>query len=553
MENTLPQRQSPKSLSISRRFSFAFISVVTLLLFGFATIAIFINISETEKELENRLEFSSNLSTTSLPKALWHLDNDVVEDFVAALFLDQAISHVQVMWGDQVIAEQTRESFQGTDFSDPGLSSSLIVKTSKISLESQEIGTIRIAMSRERIRDELVFNVVGIVALTILIVAGISLTSVAMTTRYISQPLTQLQASATSIAQGNLEASIEISGRDEIGSLARNLNAMRESLKELFAETRKANEKLEEYGRTLEQRVEKRTAELEEATSAAQTALSELKRAQASLVQSEKLSALGQLTAGIAHEIKNPLNFVNNFADVSGELLGELQGELEPFFDSLESDVKEDALDLFQTLTANLVKIKEHGARADSIVKGMLSHAHEGPSSAAIVDLNVLVEEALNLAYHGMRAEHQEFNVTLERNFDSAAGDVELFPQEFTRVLLNLIGNGFYALHQCQMLSSETDYKPVLTVSTRALGEEVELRVRDNGAGIPASALGKIFDPFFTTKPVGEGTGLGLSLSYETVTLLHQGRIDVETIEGDFTEFTVVLPRKTTSSIKDEA
>jgi len=282
-------------------------------------------------------------------------------------------------------------------------------------------------------------------------------------------------------------------------------------------------------------------------------ALSELKRAQASLVQSEKLSALGQLTAGIAHEIKNPLNFVNNFAEVSGELLDELQGELYPFLDSLEDDVKEDVLELCQTLTGNLAKIKEHGARADRIVKGMLSHAHEGPSSAASVDLNALVEESLNLAYHGMRAEHQEFNVTLERNFDVAAGDVELFPQEFTRALLNLIGNGFYAMHQRQMHSNESDYKPVLTVSTRAFEEEVELRIRDNGTGIPASALENIFNPFFTTKPVGEGTGLGLSLSYETVAQLHQGRIDVETIEGEFTEFIVVLPRNMTLSVREDA
>ena len=282
-------------------------------------------------------------------------------------------------------------------------------------------------------------------------------------------------------------------------------------------------------------------------------ALSELKRAQASLVQSEKLSALGQLTAGIAHEIKNPLNFVNNFAEVSGELLDELQEELEPFLDSLEDDFKEDVLELFQTLTANLVKIKEHGARADRIVKGMLSHAHEGPSSAASVDLNALVEECMSLTYHGMRAEHPEFNVTLERDFDGAAADVELFAQEFRRVLINLISNGCYALHQRQLNSNEADFKPVLTVSTRSLGEDVELRIRDNGTGIPASALGKIFNPFFTTKPVGEGTGLGLSLSYETVTQLHQGRIDVDTMEGEFTEFAVVLPRKSTPSVREEA
>ena len=264
IENTSPQRQTPKLQSISRRFSFAFIGVVTLLLFGFAAVVIFINVSETEKELERRLDYSLNLSTTSLPKALWNLDNDVVEDFVAALFLDQAIIHVRVMWGKQVISEQTRKNFHGTDFSDPDRSSSLIIKTSEISIESQKLGTIRISMSRESVRKKLIFNISGIVALTTLIILGISWTSIVITKRYISRPLSRIQASATSIAHGNLEAPIEINGRDEIGTLARDLNVMRESIKELFEETRESNEKLEEYGRTLEQRVEERTVELAE-------------------------------------------------------------------------------------------------------------------------------------------------------------------------------------------------------------------------------------------------------------------------------------------------
>ncbi len=264
IENTSPQRQTPKLQSISRRFSFAFIGVVTLLLFGFAAVVIFINVSETEKELERRLDYSLNLSTTSLPKALWNLDNDVVEDLVAALFLDQAIIHVRVMWGKQVISEQTRKNFHGTDFSDPDRSSSLIIKTSEISVESQKLGTIRISMSRESVRKKLIFNIAGIVALTTLIILGISWTSIVITKRYISRPLSRIQASATSIAHGNLEAPIEINGRDEIGTLARDLNVMRESIKELFEETRESNEKLEEYGRTLEQRVEERTVELAE-------------------------------------------------------------------------------------------------------------------------------------------------------------------------------------------------------------------------------------------------------------------------------------------------
>ncbi len=225
IEDASSQRPTPKVQSISRRFSYAFIGVVTLLLFGFAAGAIFINISETEKELERRLEYSLNLALTSLPKALWNLDNDVVDDFVEALFLDDAIVHAKVLWANQVIIERTREDFQRIDFSDPTQSSRFMLETSDITFEEDKVGAIQIAMSRESVRDELILNISGIIALTILIIMGISLTSVAITRRYISRPLLQLQNSATSIARGDLEAPIETSGRDEIGTLARNLKA----------------------------------------------------------------------------------------------------------------------------------------------------------------------------------------------------------------------------------------------------------------------------------------------------------------------------------------
>jgi methyl-accepting chemotaxis protein len=244
MEATSPRRQTPKLLSISRRFSFAFIGVVTLLLFSFAVVAILFNINEAEKELERRLDYSLHLSTTTLPKALWNLDNDVVEDFVAALFLDQAIAHVMVLWTKQVIVERTRKRFRGADFSSSDQPSFLIVKTSEIMVGGRKVGTIRIAMSRESVRNKLILNISGIIALTVLIILGISVTSVAITKRYISRPLLQLQTSATSIAQGDLDAPIDIGGPDEIGALSRNLNAMRESIKGLFEETRDSNEKL---------------------------------------------------------------------------------------------------------------------------------------------------------------------------------------------------------------------------------------------------------------------------------------------------------------------
>ncbi len=281
----------------------------------------------------------------------------------------------------------------------------------------------------------------------------------------------------------------------------------------------------------------------QDARAEAERTLSELKAAQQNLVHAEKMASLGQLTAGIAHEIKNPLNFVNNFADSTNELLGELEACLKGPIAGLGEDQREDARELFEGISGFLVKIKQHGQRADGIVKGMLSHARAGADTGHPTDLNALLEEALNLAYHGARAENSSFNVTLERDFDPNAGELEVYPQEMTRVFLNLIGNGFYATQKRQTDRREDGYRPTVKVSTCNLGEMVEVRVRDNGTGIPADAVEHIFEPFFTTKPTGEGTGLGLSLSYETVVQRHHGRLEVDTREGEFTEFIITLPR----------
>jgi two-component system, NtrC family, sensor kinase len=269
--------------------------------------------------------------------------------------------------------------------------------------------------------------------------------------------------------------------------------------------------------------------------------LEELRTAQDRLVQTQKLASLGQLTAGIAHEIKNPLNFVNNFSGVSTELLDELKETIGhvTFDEATHSEVTE----LIDTLRGNLEKIVQHGKRADSIVKNMLLHSREGSGDHRPVDINVVVEESLNLAYHGARAEKQGFNITLERSFDPSAGQVDLFPQEITRVFLNLISNGFYAATKRKAQSNDQSYEPVLTAATKNLGDRVEVIIRDNGTGIPPEVRERIFNPFFTTKPAGEGTGLGLSLSHDIVVKQHSGVIEVESQPGEFTEFRIVLPR----------
>ena len=280
--------------------------------------------------------------------------------------------------------------------------------------------------------------------------------------------------------------------------------------------------------------VETRTRELTKS-------LGDLRTAQDRLVQTEKLASLGQLTAGIAHEIKNPLNFVNNFSAVSIELIDELREALGGVH--LDSKLRAEISEIADTLQANLDKVVQHGKRADSIVKNMLLHSRQGSGEHRLVDINALVEESLNLAYHGARAEKEGFNITLERSFDPTAGEVDLFPQEITRVLLNLISNGFYAATKRKAEANRGDYEPTLAAATKNFGDRVEIRIRDNGTGISPEVKEKLFNPFFTTKPAGEGTGLGLSISHDIIVKQHGGSIEVDTQPSEFTEFRIVLPR----------
>jgi signal transduction histidine kinase len=283
--------------------------------------------------------------------------------------------------------------------------------------------------------------------------------------------------------------------------------------------------------------------EVQERTRELSKSLDDLRTAQDRLVQTEKLASLGQLTAGIAHEIKNPLNFVNNFSALSAELIDELDETLAPA--PLDQKMRGDVDELTQMLKSNLEKVVQHGKRADSIVKNMLLHSREGSGEQRPADINALLDESLNLAYHGARAEKPGFNITLQRDFDPSAGEIELFPQEITRAFLNLISNGFYAASKRKAEIGDADFEPMLSVATKNLGNQVEIRIRDNGTGIPSEVREKIFNPFFTTKPAGEGTGLGLSMSHDIIVKQHGGRIEVDTQPGQFTEFTIVLPRTT--------
>jgi C4-dicarboxylate-specific signal transduction histidine kinase len=310
--------------------------------------------------------------------------------------------------------------------------------------------------------------------------------------------------------------------------------------KALEKERLKNEEKEKEYKITetlkaaLEVQVKERTAELTSQKEALQETLNELRSTQSQLIQSEKMASLGELTAGIAHEIQNPLNFVNNFSEVNSELIFEMKEAL------LKGNIDE-AKSIAADIDENEKKINFHGKRADAIVKGMLQHSRSSTGVKEPTDINALADEYLRLAYHGLRAKDKSFNATMKTDFDERIGNIHIIPQDIGRVILNLITNAFYAVNNRQITKKEAGYVPTVSISTKKLNGKVEIKVNDNGGGIPKNIIDKIFQPFFTTKPTGKGTGLGLSMSYDIVTKGHGGELKVETKEGEGSTFIIIL------------
>ena len=432
------------------------------------------------------------------------------------------------------LARRAGEAYSGDDSAEGN--ALLAQARSRIVNIDDEIDTIVASVEQQALagRDASAREAERVVNLSItggMVTLAVALGLTALIVRSITVPLKRLEGSMAAITRGELDVQIPRASAHEIGAMTRTLGMLRDSLIErdhLERERRRAD------------------AEIRSARDAAETALRDLKAAQANLIQAEKMASLGQLTAGIAHEIKNPLNFVNNFSAISAELTYELQEALRGA--DLDGKQRAEIGEITDTLRGNLDKIVQHGKRADAIVKNMLLHSRHGSGEHRPVDINAVVEESLNLAYHGARAEKQGFNITLQRSFDPAAGEVDLFPQEITRVLLNLMSNGFYAAAKRKAEVKGGGYEPILAVATKNLGDSIEIRIRDNGTGVSPEVKEKMFDPFFTTKPAGEGTGLGLSLSYDIIVKQHGGSIEVETEPGEYTEFRIILPRSAASS-----
>ncbi len=367
---------------------------------------------------------------------------------------------------------------------------------------------------------------VVLVALIVLAIVGAVLIGWLFVGRVLVRRLLGIAESMRQMAGGDLEVPVAVNGQDEITDMSEALEVFRRHA----LEVQRLN------------LVEKLATEVQDKNVELEGALSDLKAAQDQIVVQEKLAALGQLTAGVAHEIKNPLNFVNNFSELSVELTGEIREIHENLGASMPEEIRENAEDLVVTLEGNLSKIREHGQRADRIVNGMLSHTRDEAGQIEDVDVNILAEEYMNLAYHGIRARDPEFNIALESNFSPEAGTIRGAAQDLSRVILNLATNACYAVNEKRAETKESDYRPVVHISTAADGDMVKIVMHDNGSGISEDAKKKIFQPFFTTKPTGEGTGLGLSMVFDIVRR-HGGDISVDSVEGEYTEMTVSLPR----------
>ena len=360
---------------------------------------------------------------------------------------------------------------------------------------------------------------IQVITLSMALSTAIAIILAMYTSRTITSPLKKLTQVADQITQdSNFSQQVSLNTQDEFGVLGNAFNQLLERAKELLEAQKQ------------------RTIELKQINE-------KLKATQKQMIAQEKLASLGSLTAGIAHEIRNPLNFVNNFAELSVDLTEELREELETQQENLDPEVAEELSEIITDLSTNANKINHHGKRAEKIVSNMLLHSHSGESNWELTNINSLLAEAINLAYHGMRAKDSSFNVTFDTDYDETIGKLNIVPQDINRVFLNVVGNACYAVHAKKKANGD-DFAPLIKVRSRNLGENIEIRIRDNGDGMSSEVTDKVFNHFFTTKPTGEGTGLGLSLSYEIITQEHQGELRVESEFGMYAEFIMVLPNK---------
>ena len=521
-----------------------FLLLIVPLLIGvsFAFFALFNRFAENEaaEALKLRMENVASVQAAALAGPVWVLDDQQISLVLTAMTVDADIRGVLVAdeRGDVLASEGALESEEEVFLT----VAQPIEHAPRAGDEPKAIGVLRIAYSTDGLvaqsRDRLFFTLAMASIMSLIAVGGAVL---ALRTS-VNKPLALFLDRIRQQREGDESEVFVWDHNDEIGTLVAAYN-------ELQASQIQFRNELADIRDKLELRVEERTKDLREreaqlvaARDKAEETLEDLRNAQARLVEAEKMASLGQLTAGIAHEIKNPLNFVNNFSQISMDLLNELLEDLSGLREEMDAGTAENVDDVAKLLTGNLAKINEHGARADSIVRNMLAHSRGATDTKAETDVNALAKEAMALVYHGLRAERMGFNIAMKTDLAKALAPIVCYPQELQRALMNILMNGMQAA-AAHHAASGTPEEAEVSISTRMLdGERVEIRITDNGPGIPEDMQSQIFNPFFTTKPPGEGTGLGLSMTYDIIVGRHGGDMKIESAPGEYSTFVLSIP-----------
>jgi len=535
---------------------FIFIAVPLTVAITVSTFTFFITsqAQDARAELAGRIAKLAEIEASTLSGPVWSFNQRQTELVINAAINDPDVKQIDV--ADDTGARIASVAIENAP-EDSIVVSETIVHRPSSGAEARDVGTLTLTYSEARLRDAFRTNRRSAVLITAFLTCAVVISALLALHFTVRAPLQQFQQAIDSARRESRFVPVELVSHDEIGRVADTYNALQKKQSEDEAELRRIQGHLENLvdERTKElagreqqlsetvKELRNRETELIAARDTAEESLTNLRRTRDRLKQSEKMASLGQLTAGIAHEIKNPLNFVNNFSSLSIEMLEELKEATDGAKDRLTPEEIDEVDELVETITSNLTKIGEHGKRADTIVRNMLLHSRSGPISAAKADLNAMLDEAINLSFHSSRAEFDGFNTDIEKTFDDTLNPVECFPQDLSRVFINVISNGMYASHQRNMKGSDVAFTPKIAAKTTDIGDQVEIMIEDNGAGIPQAELENIFTPFFTTKPAGEGTGLGLSISYDIVVSQHGGEIEAHSIEGEGTTFLIRVPK----------
>lgn len=527
-------------------FKFLAIAVPLTLLVTITTFALLeASRSQTQSAaLDGRMGQLARIQATALSGPVWNYNQPQIELILEAVVNDPDLVGLRVVDDKGVPLGEV-----GTSAGPDVLSATATIFFSSSQTSETEIGEITLFYTRERLTAETLEAIRTAVVVIALLALAMIVSALAALHYAVRKPLRRF-ANAIREAQHTREfVAVGLGSSDEIGGVAEAYDDLQAKQKSDEAELRRIQDNLEslvdartrELGNAVEA-LTVREGELIRARDEAESALDRLRNTQDRLVQSEKMASLGQLTAGIAHEIKNPLNFVNNFSSLSSEHLEDLAAILNDAGSALPPEAAEEAADLIANVNSNLRKIRDHGHRADTIVRNMLLHSRHGPSTLQKSPINAILDEARKLSFHSARAEIEGFNIDMSTDLDPNAGEIDCYPQDLSRVFINVISNGMYAAHSRRM-RDEPGFLPQISVSSRDTGDAVEVRICDNGGGMPPEIAEKIFTPFFTTKPAGEGTGLGLSISYDIVVTQHGGDISVDNQPGTGSTFVITVPK----------